>query len=90
MADGSTVTCDMRVRCPPAVDYAGTRPTLVHATTGQVIPVELFVAVTGWSERETSTPFGQGRVGATSSDAKRNVKHNQQDGLRLWTDRRRM
>ena len=29
------------------VDYAGTRPTIVDATTGEVIAVELFVAVLG-------------------------------------------
>jgi transposase len=31
------------------VDYAGLRPTLVHAATGEVTPVELFVAVLGAS-----------------------------------------
>jgi transposase len=31
------------------VDYAGTRPTIVEATTGEVIAVELFVAVLGAS-----------------------------------------
>jgi transposase len=31
------------------VDYAGAQPTLVDATTGEVIPVELFVAVLGAS-----------------------------------------
>jgi transposase len=31
------------------VDYAGQRPTIIDATTGEVLPVELFVAVLGAS-----------------------------------------
>ena len=31
------------------VDYAGTKPSIIDATTGEVIEVELFVAVLGAS-----------------------------------------
>jgi transposase len=31
------------------VDYAGTQPSIIEAATGEVIPVQLFVAVLGAS-----------------------------------------
>ncbi len=42
------------------VDYAWQRPPLVDPTTGEIVPVELFVAVLGASNYtyvETKAPF---------------------------------
>ena len=38
-----------RAGAKPFVDYAGQKPTILDATTGEVIAVELFVAVLGAS-----------------------------------------